>query len=203
MTGLDEFKRVLAEYKNLSIWAAGASVVFPFIASFVSVIPPWPKGLDVITSILQLGALIVAYQTFRNSGRRVTRGVKLWAVLGLLAVLAYLVVFTLFTIYVPEAKRSIVIGFQCLPNAQQLSDLGKYVGVCPFLGLQDLNGAAYDEFLLWTRLSIAVTRTVLVALWFAIFICLAFMIGQFLVYQMRRTVGPDGPNAQANRHASS
>ena len=186
MTGLDEFKRVLGEYKSLSLWAAGSSVIFPFIASFLSVIPPWPDGLNVITAVVQLGALIVAYQT--NSPRRASQNVKLWAILGLIVVLAYIVIFTLFTVYIPYTKRSIVIGFQCLPDAQQLSDHRWYGGTCPFLGLEELKAVAFDEFLLWTKLSIATTRMLLIALWFSIFICLAFLIGQFLVYQMKRTV---------------
>src|ERR1700719_2594580 len=98
MTGLDEFKRVLSEYKNLSLWAAGGSVVFPFIASFLSVIPPWPAGLNIITSVIQLGALIVTYQTFRGRSRLVKRNVKLWALVGLVFVLAYMFMFTLFTL---------------------------------------------------------------------------------------------------------
>ncbi len=183
MTGLEEFKRVLSEYRNLSLWAAGTSVIFPFIASFLSVIPPWPAGLNVITSVMQLGALIVAYQTFRNSARYVNRNVKLWAAIGFAVVLAYMIMFTLFTVYVPPASRSIVVGFECSADAQRL-----YGQKCPFLGLEELSAAAFDEFLLWTKLSIAVTRTLLIALWFAIFICLAFLIGQFLVYQMKRKV---------------
>lgn len=101
MTGLEEFKRVLSEYKNLSLWAAGASIIFPFIASFLSIIPPWPVGLNVITSVVQLVALIVTYQTFRNNARHVTRNVKLLALVGLTVVLGYMVTFTLFTVYVP------------------------------------------------------------------------------------------------------
>jgi hypothetical protein len=75
MNGLDDFKQVLSEFKNLSLWAAGASVVFPFIASFVSIIPPWPAGLNVITAIVQLVTLIVTYQTFSRNAQRITRNV--------------------------------------------------------------------------------------------------------------------------------
>jgi hypothetical protein len=183
VTGLEEFKRVISEYKNLSVWAAGASVVFPFIASFLSVIPPWPAGLNVITAVIQLGALIVIYQMYQRGAYRARRVVVVWSIIALLFVLAYMVLFTVLTIYVPSAKRSIVIGFQCLREAQQV-----YGDSCPWLGLRELSSVAFDEFVLWTKSSIAVARVTLIAVWFGIFISLAFMIGEFLVYQMKRTV---------------
>jgi hypothetical protein len=84
ITGLDEFKRLLSEYKSLSVWAAGASIVVPFVASALSVIPPWPGGLDIITAVIQIGALVVAYQTFRNDAQLVTASVKQWDTIGLI-----------------------------------------------------------------------------------------------------------------------
>lgn len=186
VSGLDEFKQVLGEYKNLALWAAGASVVIPFVASFLAVIPPWPDGLDVLTAVIQLGALVVAYQTFRNQAEVVTTSVKLWASLGLVVLLLYLVVFSMFTVYDPGTSHSYVIGFQCSTGAQQLSDLHKFAGVCPFLQYDDLRTAAFDASALWTKGSLTVMRVVLIALWFLMFICLAFLIGKFLVFQMRR-----------------
>jgi hypothetical protein len=183
MNGLDDFKQVLAEFGNLSLWAAGASVVFPFIASFLSIIPPWPVGLNVITAVIQLVTLIVAYQTFSRNNQRITRNIKWLAVLGLFLLLSYMSLFTLFTIYIPPAHRSIVIGYECLSDAQRV-----FGSKCPFLTIDDLSGAVFDEFLLWTKFSVTVIRVLLVALWFSVFICLALLIGQFLIYQMGRTV---------------
>ncbi len=60
-----------------------------------------------------------------------------------------------------------------------------YGADCPFLNLDQLASVAYDEFLLWTEPSIAIMRAIFIVLWFAFFICLAALIGKFLVYQMR------------------
>jgi hypothetical protein len=202
LTGLDEFKQLLSEYKSLSVWAAGASIVIPFVASFLAVIPPWPDGLDIITAIIQLGALVVAYQTFRNSAKVVTKSVKRWAAIGLTALLCYLIIFSMFTVYDPGTSHSYIIGFQCLPDARQLSELRKLAGVCPFLQYQDLRTVGYDPSLLWTKTSITAIRVSLIAVWFTLFICLAFLIGHFLVFQMRRklrgtssSAGPSAPLA--------
>jgi hypothetical protein len=191
MTGLDDFKRLLEEFKGLSAWAAGGSVVFPFIASFISVIPPWPAGLNVMTSIFQLVALIVVYQIYSGSKRAtISRNIAALAAALFVIILTYLVLFSMLTIYVPEAKRSIVIGYECTSNARTV-----FGEKCPWLGLEDLASHAYDEFELWTRFSIVVGRTVLIALWFAFFFCLAALIGKFLVYQMKRKVRAAKPSS--------
>ena len=191
MTGLDDFKRLLEEFKGLSVWAAGGSVVLPFIASFISVIPPWPAGLNVMTSIFQLVALIVVYQIYSGSKRAtISRNIAALAAMLFVIILIYLVLFSMLTIYVPEAKRSIIIGYECTSNARIV-----FGDKCPGLGLEDLASHAYDEFELWTRSSIAVSRTALIALWFAFFFFLAALIGKFLVYQMKRKVRAPKPSS--------
>ena len=191
MTGLDDFKRLLEEFKGLSVWAAGGSVVLPFIASFISVIPPWPAGLNVMTSIFQLVAMIVVYQIYSGSKRAtISRNIAALAAMLFVIILIYLVLFSILTIYVPEAKRSIIIGYECTANARTV-----FGDKCPGLGLEDLASHAYDEFELWTRSSIAVSRMVLIALWFAFFFFLAALIGKFLVYQMKRKVRAPKPSS--------
>jgi hypothetical protein len=184
MTGLDDFKLLLREFRNLAIWAAGGSVALPFIASFISVIPPFPTGLNIMTAVFQLVALVFVYQ--RYSGEPwgiITRNMGLLFVLIFVSIIGYMILFSMFTIYVPPAKRSIVIGYECTADAAKV-----YGDKCPFLNLQQLASVAYDEFELWTKLSISVTRALLIALWIFFFICLAALLGKFLVYQMRRRV---------------
>jgi hypothetical protein len=184
MTGLDEFKELLKEFRNLSVWAAGGSVVLPFIASFISVIPPFPSGLNVMTAVFQLVSLVFVYQRYSRSPRQVvTRNIGVLFVVLFITIIAYMILFSLFTVYVPPAKRSIVIGYQCTNEA-----LTVYREKCPFLNLQELASVAYDEFELWTKFSVALTRALLVALWFFFFICLAALLGKFLVFQMRKRV---------------
>lgn len=196
MSGLDDFKSFLGEFRRMSLWAAGGSVVLPFIASFVAVIPPWPAGLNVMTGVFQLLALILVFQAYSRIPKvRTTSSIGILFVLSFVIFIAYIVLFSLFTIYVPEAKRTIVVGYDCLPKARLV-----YGDECPFLKLDDLAAVAYDEFLLWTKPSIAVIRAIFIAFWFLFFICLAALIGKFLVYQMRapgrkRTV----PRAQRER----
>jgi hypothetical protein len=137
-----------------------------------------------MTSVLQLVALITVYQIYSGSKRAtISRNIGILAAVLFIVIIAYMVLFSVLTIYVPQAKRSIVIGYKCAPSAKAV-----FANKCPFLDLEDLAGVAYDEFLLWTRPSIALTRSLPIALWFIFFICLAALIGKFLVYQMNRNV---------------
>jgi len=182
VTGLDDFKAVLKEYSNLAIWVAGGSVALPFIASFLSIIPPWPKGLDVITAIFQLLTLILVFQTLSGSSRRkVSRNVIILFVACFVTILAYIVVFISFTIYVPAAKRYIVVGYSCTSDAARV-----YTDTCPDLGYSALAGVAFDEFRLWTKGSITLVRTGLIGIWFVFFVSLSALVGSFLVFQMSK-----------------
>ena len=185
MTGLQDFKKVLKEFKSLSVWGAGSSALLPFIASFLSVIPPWPSQLSVITAAVQLITLIVVYQGFSDDSRKISRSIRPFAFVGLVVLLGYIALFSMFTIYVPQAHRAIVVGYECTTSAASI-----FRDRCPFLTVDDLAGAAYDEFLLWTKSSITVMRVVLVGAWLALFILFASILGQFLIIQMHSSKRP-------------
>jgi hypothetical protein len=147
LTGLDQFKLLLSEFRNLSLWAAGGSVVLPFIASFISVIPPWPSGLNIMTAIFQLVSLMFVYQSYFGASRRtITKNMGLLSISAFVIILVYMMIFTIFTIYVPQAHRSMVIGYACTDDAFKV-----FGSKCPLLDLNALASVAYDEFMLWTK----------------------------------------------------
>jgi hypothetical protein len=185
MNGLTDFKRFLREFKNLSLWGAASSALLPFIASFLAIIPPWPPRLDVITAAVQLITLVVVYQGFKNNRNAITRSIRRLAFAAFVILLGYMVLFSIFTIYVPQAKRSIVIGYECTAKA-----LSVFRDHCPHLTIDDLATVAYDEFVLWTKASIAVTRAALIGVWMTLFILFASILGQFLIIQMRTAPQP-------------
>jgi hypothetical protein len=194
MTGLDDFKIFLKEFRGLAAWAAGGSIVFPFIASFLSIIPPWPSGLNSITAVFQLVSLIYVFQFYSVRGTEAKRIGLLFA-LAFVVIMVYILAFSVLTIYIPEVKRSLVVGFQCTSKA-----LIVFPQKCPFLDLDDLSGVSFDEFQLWTKWSISLARCVLIALWFAFFIVISSLIGKFLIFQMNRSAArtPAGGSAAGN-----
>lgn len=57
-----------------------------------------------------------------------TRNIALLFAACFLIIVVYVLLFSLFTIQLPQAKRSIVVGYQCLANARLV-----YGADCPFL----------------------------------------------------------------------
>ncbi|MBY5658299.1 hypothetical protein [Rhizobium leguminosarum] len=184
MDGLEEFRRVLKEYSSLALWAAGGSVIIPFVASFLSIIPPWPPRLDVITAVFQLLFLVFSYQNFKGSNKkRATRYINLCIFGCIFSIVTYILLFSNFTIFIPEKDNYIVVGYRCTTEALEIKD---YAGKCPFLERDELKAASYVEHKLWTRGSISVVRTALIAIWFVFFSFLATALGVFIVFQMGR-----------------
>jgi hypothetical protein len=175
------FQKLPREFRHLSTFLAGAAVAAPFLASFVAIAPPWPTGMAAITSAVVLVVLIVVYQTFKGDESNITRSIKWLSVVGLMLLVAYVVLFSMFTIYVPPAKRSIVIGYQCTAEA-----LLVYKAKCPLLTIEELSEAVFDEFQLWTRLSITIVRVTLITGWLSLFVALAAIIGQCLILMRRK-----------------
>lgn len=188
MLGLDPFKRLLAEFGGLSIWATGAAVAVPFAAALVDLSPPWPPGIVLVTGIAELLVLALVYQSFSTAGRRRIQRVMIRAIVGLaLAALAYLVLLSLFTYEVPTTGERFVKGFECTPAASAV-----FAEACPDLGREELRTAEFEAENLWTRGSIATMRVLLVVLWSATFVRLSLALGSFLVFQLRATLREEG-----------
>ena len=180
-SGLVGFKELLKEFRGLSIWAVGGSVAVPFAAALVSLSPPWPPAIILVTAIAELVALIYVYQ-FLKSGRRKSIN-RILAASGLMLALlgaVYLTAMSLYTFQVPTTKQRFVKGYECTPEASAV-----FKGKCPDLGLDELKTAEYNADRLWTARSIAATRMAIVALWLASFLALSVLVGSFLVYQMQ------------------
>ncbi len=179
--GLDEFKIFLKEFRGLSLWAVGGSIVVPFAAALADLSPPWPNGIVPVTAIVELLALILVFQFFRNSKRKVVNRILLVAVV-LFAITGtiYLASVSYFTYEVPTTHEQFVKGYECSADAKAV-----FTYKCPDLGLDELKTAEFEAERLWTRRSIAVVRTSLTVVWSIVFVALSFAVGTFLVYQMR------------------
>jgi len=177
-TGLDGFKELLKEFRELGLWAAGGATV-PFAAHLVSLSPPWPKGIVVVTSLVELIALVFVYQFVKSARRRTVNRILMAGTLVMtLAGAVYLVGNSIYTYEVPTTKERFIKGYVCTENAQLV-----FKGKCPVLDLDDLATANYEAERLWTAASIATTRVSLVFFWLAAFVALSAVIGSFVVYQ--------------------
>lgn len=181
-TGLQDFNSTWKEYRRL--WLGLASASIPFVAAFSGVAPPWPKYIAPLTAVFQLLVVMYVYQTQINfSKEAVTKKMRGAAFIFALPFFVYVFVFSQFAVFIPGRGEYLVTGFQCTNKALQL-----YADICPYLGLNELGDARYNEYELWTRSSISTTRTGLLALWCLFFVGLSAFIGSFIVFQRRRQV---------------
>ena len=179
--GIDDFKRLLAEFRGLSTWAVGSAVTVPFAAALVDLSPPWPKGAVLATAIVELIVLALVFQFLRRSRKGLINGTLAASVLGLAVVSPiYLLQLSLYSYEVPTTRERFVKGDECTPAAKKV-----FADRCPDLGLDELKTAEYTAERLWTRRSVATVRVRLVLLWAAAFAALSAALGSFLVYQLR------------------
>lgn len=186
---LQEFKNLLKEFKNLSVWTVGAGVTVPFAAALASLSPPWPPAIVMTTAISQLVALIVTYHLFRHSSRRtITKLLTICFVGVLLFSSLYLFCLSALSFQHPRSGERYVRGLVCTQDAALV-----YRESCPFLRVDQISEAGYQLDRLWTAPSLAGAQLSLAILWTASFIALAALIGGFLAYQIRsQTAQPNG-----------
>lgn len=179
--GIDDFKRLLTEFRGLSTWSVGSAVAVPFAAALADLSPPWPTGVVLVTAIVELLVLALVFQFLRSARKSLIN----WTMVASALVLAvvsplYLLRLSLDTYEVPTTKERFVKGDECTSDARDL-----HKDRCPDLGLDELREAEYAAERLWTRKSIATVRVRLVLLWAAAFVALSAALGSFLVYQLR------------------
>jgi asparagine N-glycosylation enzyme membrane subunit Stt3 len=181
-SGLDDFKRLLTEFRGLSVWAVGSAVAVPFAAAMIDLSPPWPRGVVLATAVVELVALALVFQFFRSAKRRTINRVLLIGTLVLALVsTVYLTMLSLYTYQVPTTEERFVKGYDCTPEATAVLKERP----CSSLKLGDLQNIEYKAEWLWTARSIALIRMTLVLLWFLVFASLSLALGSFLVYQMQ------------------
>lgn len=179
-SGLDGFKRLLREFRGLSVWAAGGATAVPFAAAAVALSPPWPAGIVVATAILELVALVFVYQFMKGAPRRsINRVLWVSAFCLLMTSAGYLTGLSLYSYQTPTTKERFVKGFECTPEAHLV-----FKDKCPELGADALRTAEYESERLWTERSVTIVRMSLVLGWSLAFIFLSVLLGSFLVYQM-------------------
>ena len=178
---LDEFFAVLEELKKLWAWIVIAAGL-PFLARLVSIAPPWPAEISLLTSIASVVAMLLSFQAFRGSARKVvTKVVSISICVFLATSMFYLLMLSQFVYDAPGSKTPRIKGFACTKLA-----LDVYPEKCPWLGELELKQSEWTAEYLWETWSISVVRAALVGLWSVLVIALSMAFGSFIVYQRRQ-----------------
>jgi uncharacterized surface protein with fasciclin (FAS1) repeats len=182
-TGLEEFREVIADFKSLTSWTVKGAVVAPFADLALRVGAPWPDGVPVITSVLELLTLICVFHFwFGKSHKQLTRWMKVFLIIVCVSFFGHLYLLDTYTFVSPVSSKRYAKGFIVLPNVQRLIP-------AEFKTPDEvLRNSEYKEEEVWTAGSITAARLVLLAVWLTMFASLSALIATFIMAQRRKTV---------------
>ncbi|HEV7681208.1 MAG TPA: hypothetical protein VGO68_03725 [Pyrinomonadaceae bacterium] len=182
-TGLEEFREVLADFKSLTSWSVKAAVVAPIADLVFQVGAPWPQGVPVITSVVELIVLICVFHFwFGKSYKQLTKMMKVFLVVLGVSFFGYLYLLDAHTFVNPASSKRYAEGFIVLPNVQRMIPGGFKTAD------EVLRSYEYKEEEVWTAGSITAVRLTLLAVWLTMFASLSGLIGTFIMAQRRKTV---------------
>lgn len=189
MSGTDRFVLLLERYRYILAWSLGGSAVFPLLASLSGLAPPL-TGITLLTSLLTLVGIVIAFQFLDGKSRRLVNMAMLVSLLALFIALGlYLFLYSSFVFEIPGRKEKIVLG--CGWSSVTLLAAPAY-GINPEYGCPGqyeaaLRGSGYNSSVVWVSSSVGGMKLVLSVVWLIIFLGLSGLFGSFLVYQERRT----------------
>ena len=179
-SGLEEFRAVIADYKSIGPWAMGGTVFVPLVDYVLRLGPPWPEGVAIITSIVELLVLIVVFHFGFGSGyKRVSRRMMVSLVLLVVSFGAYLYFNSSFTFTAGASADKFVKGFVLRPDVVPLI-------TSDFTVDDALRSSEYRPEAVWTENSITAMRLILLSVWLVSFVLLSMTIASFVIYQRRR-----------------
>jgi len=182
-TGLEEFREVLADFKSLSTLAVKGAVVAPLADLVLHVGAPWPPGVPLITSTVELITLICVFHFwFSKSYKQLTQRMKIFLVVLCVSFFGHLYLLDAYTFVSPATSKRYAKGFVVRPDVQQL------IPVAFKTPEEVLSNYEYKEEAVWTAGSITAARLSLLAVWLIVFASLSGFIGTFIMAQRRKTV---------------
>ena len=189
MSGLDQFKIVLKEFRSTMLFAVGGSALLPIMAAFAGLDPPWPKSVAVLTSLAILVAIIFAFQFLRQRPKRVVDRTMLRGLgLAIVAALIYFTILSLFVFEIPTTGERDYAGCGWTTNAATVASdfLADPADGCPGNYRKLLESAEYENAVIWTASSIAIIRMAALASWIALFVGISLITAAFITFQAER-----------------
>ena len=181
-TGLKEFKEVVTDVKSLPSLVVNAAVVAPLADFVLHLGAPWPSGVPVITSLVELITLICIFHFwFKKNQKQLRRLLIIWLILLIVSFFGYLYLFDTYTFVNPSSSKRYAKGYVVNPDVQEL--IPQHVKTPE----EALVMIEYKEEQVWTLASITHIRLLLLFSWLLTFASLVGLIGTFVMAQ-RRTV---------------
>jgi hypothetical protein len=182
-TGLEEFREIITDIRSLTSWAVNTAVVAPLADFILKIGAPWPVGVPIITSLVELITFIGIFQFWSRKSQKFSSRVLIISFFILvLSFFSYLYLFDSYTFVNPATQKRYTKGFLVKPEIQEMiPDYFKNPD-------QALAGSEYKEEEIWEPNSITAARLVLLLNWLILFISLSIFIGTFVMAQRRKRV---------------
>src|ERR1700749_1583303 len=178
-TGLDEFKDVLKDFSELGSLAVKGTVALPLIDLWAKLGPPPAASVAVLTSAIEFLTVIWTFHFWHSTaGSVLNKRMKIAAAVFCIALTATGILISEFTVQPAAGQERIVIGSKLRPDVKPL--------LSPtYTPLNALRDAQYDAEQVWTRESITLTHTSLIASWLITFISISIFLSTFILLHKR------------------
>jgi len=178
--GLQDFKRVLKDFRELGSLAVKGTVAAPVLNVWLRFGPPPTTAVAVLTSGFQFLAVMWTFHFWHGMARKnLNQRMRLCAAFFVAGLIISGVLLKQFTIRPGPNRDNVVEGWALRVDVQPL--------IGPNHTPADaLREAQYDATEVWTGASITAIHVLLVTCWVATFVSVAMFISAFLMLQRGR-----------------
>ena len=179
-SGLQEFKQVLTDFRELGSLAVKGTVAAPLVDIFLKFGPPPATAIAVLTSGMQFLAVTWTFHFWHDTPeQKLNRRMKVCAALFVVGLIFAGAVIKQYTASPGPGRERVVLGYELR------SDVKPLIGP-NYSALDALREAQYDTSQVWTDSSITVIHVFLVTCWTGTFVAVAMFISTFLMLQRAR-----------------
>jgi len=180
--GLREFWETLTDVQNVGSWMVKGALVVPLIDLITSIGPPWPPGVDLITPVVEVVALIYIFEYWRPKSKAEAfyrRRMRITLIITVFCLFLYVLLLAFLSFSPPWSRNRFAKGFVLTPAAE----IGVNSGISPDTILGQNN---WDPSTVWTSPSIHVTEVAFLLMWLFFFVGLSLYVGTFVMAHRRR-----------------
>lgn len=198
---LQEFVATLSDWRSVSPFLFAGSTSAPLVDLYAHIGPIWPAGIAAFSAVVGGGSNLVAFHMMHEwSQSRVRKSVLKGLSLCFMAVLAYLILWTMWAVPGERDNGRIAVGWKVNPETVRVLEASKTLTglVDPPRTARDLldvairnsTGRSESDVALdyYDTTGVFVTRWLLLLLWATAVAALAWSCMAFTIYHRRHVV---------------
>jgi hypothetical protein len=179
-TGLQEFKEVLKNFRELGSFAIKGTVALPLLNLWYKLGPPPATTIALLTSAMEFLAVMWTFHFWHGMPRkRLNIRMRLSAIVFCIALAASGILIERFTLRRTPARDGIVLGWVLRPDVRPLMS-------ATYTPMDALRDAEYDPRRVWTLGSISLVHAVVIACWLITFVSVSVFTSIFIIQQKRQ-----------------